>query len=963
MGSVARPPERGPGIPGLPARHMVVGVVLLLVTSSLLAVSSPGVTSAASVSGLRAVSVAPIPPTAALTAAATGTYPTSITHVIMIIEENQEWSEVWNYGPYQVSLANEYANLSQFYALHQSSYSAYAAQTSGYDTTDAPKPINVTSIASLVTAAGETWKEWVESAPSACDRSAATPYSTKHVPFVWYNDIYDNSTECNADVIPMSLAQMQSDLSTGTNIPNFLLITPNQYDDGDAYHSACGGGAANVTQAEEVCTDTWLSELLPSLFSDTSLFEHTAVLISYDQTSTSDDSGSQVGADGGHVFAAIVSDYSKGRSTSTAYTAYNMLTTSEWLLGLSGGNLENDNWNTRPPIESAFSSSGKTYAVTFAEKGLPVETGWTVTLGGNPQSTGGSTITFDEGNGTYDYKVSPVSGYSVAPASGSVTVKGKTVNVKVTFTPDTYPVTFTESGLPSGTEWWVNATGGGSSHSTTTTLSLSEPNGTYEYSVATTDRAYAAPGGSFTVAGVAVPESVEFSLVTYAVTFTEEGLPAGTQWWVNLTGGSSTNSTTTTLSFSEPNGTYEYSVAASNKDFNSSTGTFTVHGAPLPVSVRFTESTFLVTFTETGLPFGAEWWVNVTGGASTNSTTTTLSFSEPNGTYEYTAATTVKEYSALLSSDTFSVNGNAVSETASFTMVTYPITFDETGLPSGTTWSVALGGSHLNSTSSTLTFHEANGTYPFTIANVGGWHETGLPYSGTLEVFGGAIQAPTLAFWQVTYDVAFSESGLPPGSAWWVNLTTGSSFSSRTSALSFNQPNGTYAYTIATSDKEYSSTGGSFTAQGSVVATTVSFALVRFAVAFTETGLRSGTNWTVTVDGTVFTSPTSTIPITEPNGTYSFTVGAVPGYSVNRSAGSITVSGSAVDQSLIFQSNGGLGWFFGLPALEAYLVLGGIATAVVLWVAFAVVWARSRAKPSRGSPSRPPPPGARQPPP
>jgi phosphatidylinositol-3-phosphatase len=411
------------------ACSITAGITLLLLASAWAAPGSLG-TAASAASA----------PRIGLTVAATPVFPTNITHVIMIIEENQEWSEVWNYGPYQVSLAREYANLSQFYALHQSSYSAYAAQTSGYNTTAPPKPINVTSLADRVTVAGETWKEWAESAPSACDRSAATPYSIKHVPFVWYDDIYANSTECNADVIPMTLAQMQTDLSTGTNVPNFLLITPNQYDDGDMYHAACGGGAVNHTQAEEVCTDAWLSKLLPSLFSNTALFDTTAVLISYDQTSTADDSGSIVGADGGHVYAAIVSPFAKsGYNSATPYTAYNMLTTTEWLLGLPGGTLENDKWSVRPPIEGAFSASSPTYGVTFTETGLPTGTNWSATLGGATQSSTNSTITFIETAGTYTYRIGTVEGWISSPSSGSLGVNGPNVNQAVTFTEGSNP--------------------------------------------------------------------------------------------------------------------------------------------------------------------------------------------------------------------------------------------------------------------------------------------------------------------------------------------------------------------------------------------------------------------------------------------------------------------------------------------------------------------------------------------
>ena len=72
------------------------------------------------------------------------------------------------------------------------------------------------------------------------------------------------------------------------------------------------------------------------------------------------------------------------------------------------------------------------------------------------------------------------------------------------FVPVNYTVSFTESGLPSPTGWWVNVTGGPSTFSTTEVLSFGETNGTYAYSVSTANLNYSAPGGSFIVQGVGV---------------------------------------------------------------------------------------------------------------------------------------------------------------------------------------------------------------------------------------------------------------------------------------------------------------------------------------------------------------------------------------------------------------------------------------------------------------------------
>jgi YVTN family beta-propeller protein len=119
-----------------------------------------------------------------------------------------------------------------------------------------------------------------------------------------------------------------------------------------------------------------------------------------------------------------------------------------------------------------------------------------------------------------------------------------------------YPVAFTESGLPAGLNWSVTVNGTSWS-SNSSTLSFPEPNGTYSYTIASSTGFYLSTTspGSFTVAGVALFEITTFVLPAYTVSFTEQGLPAGTNWSVAFNG-TVANSSTTRVSFQEPNGTF-----------------------------------------------------------------------------------------------------------------------------------------------------------------------------------------------------------------------------------------------------------------------------------------------------------------------------------------------------------------------------------------------------------------------
>jgi ABC-type transport system substrate-binding protein len=212
----------------------------------------------------------------------------------------------------------------------------------------------------------------------------------------------------------------------------------------------------------------------------------------------------------------------------------------------------------------------------------------------------------------------------------------------------------------------------------------------------------------------------------------------------------------------------------------------------------------------------------------------------------------------------------------------------------------------------------------------------------------GSAQPASLQFntqWlasPTTYPVTFSETGLS-GGTWYVNLTGGASYSSTGGSLAFTEPNGTYAFTVGTSNKEYRSPGGSFSVSGAPWNETVAFALVTFDVTFSETGLSSGTNWSVTVNLREMSSTTPSITFAEPNGTYTFSLTPPPGTTAAVHAGTVVVNGTAVGETIAFTSTTGSPQFLGLPNGEGYALVGLLLVAAV--VVIAIVIARRRARP------------------
>ena len=169
--------------------------------------------------------------------------------------------------------------------------------------------------------------------------------------------------------------------------------------------------------------------------------------------------------------------------------------------------------------------------------------------------------------------------------------------------------------------------------------------------------------------------------VKYTVTVTETGLPTGTTWYVNITNGASYSSKTTTISFRAINGTYDYTVASMNKDYApvTSSSTFTVNGKPVSVSVTFKAVTYTVTVTETGLPTGTTWYVNITGHDSGAITGTSYSFSLTNGTYSYTIGSNNTNYNA--NGSRVIINGHSKTISITFTASSSPSKSSHSGIP------------------------------------------------------------------------------------------------------------------------------------------------------------------------------------------------------------------------------------------------------------------------------------------
>ena len=123
-----------------------------------------------------------------------------------------------------------------------------------------------------------------------------------------------------------------------------------------------------------------------------------------------------------------------------------------------------------------------------------------------------------------------------------------------------------------------------------------------------------------------------------------------------------------------------------------------------------------------------------------------------NGTYSYSIADNPGWHELPLAyNGKVVVNGASVLEILVYYRVAYSVTFSESGLPAGLTWTVSVGGvaKSLKTDGKTDSLTWAglvNGTYAYTISSVSGWHQSTLPSTGNAVVNGASVSESTLKY-------------------------------------------------------------------------------------------------------------------------------------------------------------------------------------------------------------------------
>jgi YVTN family beta-propeller protein len=574
------------------------------------------------------------------------------------------------------------------------------------------------------------------------------------------------------------------------------------------------------------------------------------------------------------------------------------------------------NAGTRPSWVNVTFRAGGVYSVKFLESGLPNGgRGWSVTLGGFQEvgTAYGTSLAFPESNGTYSYTTSGPVNWTSRPSAGTVIVAGRSLNVTLNWTNSagggsgsSYTITLDERGLPAGTLWGSNANNStasfGGTEDAPANFTFDVNPGTYDYATSAPVGWNASDGrGTIVVTNASVTVDIDWVWVGfYPVTFTESGLPNGTLWGVDI-GQVSNWSYTPSVVLDESNGTYAFSVIPISGFTSDTTNkTVTVNGSGVTVSVQWTVTvTYRLTFQETGLGNSTQWNVSLSGLAGTatlSSTTPTILWSEPNGTYQFSIPPIVdygtSEYVATPSNGSVALDGGARTVPILFTLVGgfYNVTFAENGLPAGTAWSIGIAGAIIDTTGATIVAAEINGTYTFTTGGAFGYDPA--PAAGVVRVHGAS------QFLQVNFTIApgfyavtFTQAGLGAGTPWTVTL--GSPLTTTGASIVFAEPNGSFPYTVAPLIGYRSlETSGTVTVTGAPpAAVNVTFVSTDlYAVTFQEAGLPDGTGWAVSIGSQLDSSLSPNVTLLETNGTFGYLVLPVAGYTTTYS-GFVVVAG------------------------------------------------------------------------
>jgi hypothetical protein len=390
---------------------------------------------------------APAPARAATSpsAAATASPPAPpIRHVFVIVLENESASVTFgpdSPAPYlSKTLPAQGAFLPNYYGVGHNSLDNYIAMVSGqapgFQTqqdcqvfsdfvpgsigangqaqgSGCVYPTAVPTIASQLTGAGFTWRDYNEQMGADPAREAAEcghpavgsrdntqsatatdMYATRHDPFVYFHSIIDDTTLCDSHVV--NLDALPQDLSSAASTANYSFITPDLCSDG--HDAPCADGQPGGLAQTDMFLRTWV----PKITASPAFRRDGLLIVTFDEASTSDQSSccgeiagpnspapGGIGPGGGDVGTVLLSPcIAPGTVSKTPYNHYTMLGSVENIFGLShlgyaqlsgetyfGSDIYNRSCVAAPPVATIHAPPASRHACSTAHPATATPSG------------------------------------------------------------------------------------------------------------------------------------------------------------------------------------------------------------------------------------------------------------------------------------------------------------------------------------------------------------------------------------------------------------------------------------------------------------------------------------------------------------------------------------------------------------------------------------------------------------
>ncbi|MDA3625720.1 phosphoesterase [Saccharopolyspora sp. WRP15-2] len=313
---------------------------------------------------------------------ASGSGKPQVNHVFVINLENKGFDETWgpaSKAPYlSQTLRAQGVLLSQYHATGHFSLDNYISQISGQGPNSETQsdcqvftpfvqtgsaepgqavgrgclyPESVPTLPGQLTAAGKTWKGYMEdmgtpcrhpelNAPDDTQRAeVGDQYAARHNPFVYFASII-NSPACGERVVDLNA--LPADLARADTTPNLTYITPNLCDDG--HDAPCVDGQPGGL----VSADAWLRKWVPVITESPAFKQDGMLIITFDESEGGDAAAccgegpgpnaplpGLTGMGGGRTGTLVLSPHTRpNTSTDTPYNHYSLLASIEDVFGL-----------------------------------------------------------------------------------------------------------------------------------------------------------------------------------------------------------------------------------------------------------------------------------------------------------------------------------------------------------------------------------------------------------------------------------------------------------------------------------------------------------------------------------------------------------------------------------------------------------------------------------------------------